>query len=187
MKITENLKNKFKNTKKGIVYLFLIEANNLAVREQYQDFPDFGTKTPEGYINAKIDEIFKNGTGPFFRDDYKGFDEILQSALSARDSILKGDYNPIVVSFINTAVKSHIPVAAIRPKTVEIKPEVHLEIAKEQDRPQRTIKEKPARIVKEKVVESTAGLGMLLGEEEDEVGEEEELEEGSSEGMGGLL
>jgi hypothetical protein len=186
-KITEKLKSKFKGTKKGIVYLFLIEANNIAIREQYEGFnSDFGVKTPEAFINSKIDEIYKDGSGPFFKEDYKGFDEILNSAQIAKESIINGEYNMSIINFINSAIKSYVP-KQIRVTEVPIEASTLLEIAKEQNRPERLKVERVKKERKEKE-NFTLGLGTLLNDEEEfEEPEAEELEDDSVDGVGGLL
>jgi len=108
-KLTAELKSKYSKDSKGKTYLFLIEANRIAFENLYEGFTiDTGIKQIENFVNSKIDTIYADG-GPFWSNDFRGFDEIYSKAKLAVNSIVENEYNQSIIDFVQSAIKSYIP------------------------------------------------------------------------------
>lgn len=108
--ITNGLKNKMIKTPKGLVYLFIIEANQIALAAQYADFSiDTGIKSVDVYVNNRLDIAFNRKNGYFWSETFQGFEEIRSFARAAKDDIVEQRYTPKVREFIVAAIKSYIP------------------------------------------------------------------------------
>lgn len=110
IKLTDGLKAKYAGDLKGQVYLFIIAANELALANEYKHLKtDTGLKEPLSWINEKLESITKQGTGPYWNDDFAGFETILEKARQAKPFIVSGEYNEIVADFLDNVLLSHIP------------------------------------------------------------------------------
>lgn len=109
VKLNPSLKDKYKSSKKGQVYLFLVNANEIAFRNHYEkQKTDIGAK-PAIWLDEKFNSITKPSEGPYWQDDYAGFDRILEKAREAKHSIVSGEYDESVSSFLDSVLMSHIP------------------------------------------------------------------------------
>jgi len=140
-------REKLAETPKGIIYLFLVAANKIAMRNQYSGFTiDSGVKEMDFFINSRVESIYNNGSGPFFREDFIGFEEIRDKALAAKDDIISNNYSTDVVDFIESALKSRIPSGVIKVPDAGISAKEHLKIAIKQDRKQRLVPEAEPKV-----------------------------------------
>lgn len=170
--ITEKMKEQFGKNTKGTVYLFLVQANNLSIANQYNQFSvDTGVRSPENYINNRIEELFNEQTGAYWKDEYKGYENILEKARVAKDDIIKGTYSLAVIEFVEAAIRSYVPKQAERPKTVELSEQQHLDIAKEQAKKEihldveETIVEKKAKTQRANDRTGLAEMAMALDDD----------------------
>lgn len=108
-KLTAELKSKYSKDSKGKTYLFLIEANRISFENLYEGFTiDTGIKQIENFVNTKIDSIYSE-SGPFWSNDFRGFDEIYSKAKLAVNSIVENEYNQSIIDFVQSSIKSYIP------------------------------------------------------------------------------
>jgi hypothetical protein len=175
-----------KKSPKEALYVFLVEANKIALANDYKRFSiDTGVKEVDFFVNSKIDTIYDKGKGIFFKDEFLGYEQIREKALLAKDDILNDSYTVAVIEFIEAAIKSYLPKSE-KPKIVDIEPVTLLEMAKEQNKPQVIIEEglsakkKAEKDMENEGFEDLGALASSLDDEEeiDEDFVEEEVEEG---------
>jgi hypothetical protein len=188
-KLTEKEVLKLSKTTKGKVYIFLIEAIKLATENQYKDLllEELMLRDTANYVDNKVEYIFGSAESPFWKDEFKGFEEIYSAAKNAKDDIANGSYTIKVIQFIESSIRSHIPKGVkIEEKEEIVIPEVTNQIIIEEGvRGKDLVKEK---YKKEQEIEerqlSNDELEMLDDEEEFE--DEKELEVLSDEEKGEL-
>jgi hypothetical protein len=179
-KLSESQKAKYLKTLKGKVYIFIIEANQLAYENLYTNMlPEMDVRDMNTYIDNKLNYIFNEQTGAYWREDFRGFDAIYEAAKNARQDIINQDYSVKVMQFLEAAIRSYLPKGEKRAEEIVVIP-APTEVGKIIDEGvtgKQLEKQKNQELAQIEEIENLQDLDDLDDLNKDEFSELQELEE----------